>query len=150
VLFEEEKSLSKKFSDKTATAIIMFPTTKILLIKRGTIVFRGFWALPGGKIDVGETVEEAVVREVKEEIGLKVKILRKIGEYHEIGVSNGIEYDYYPTCFLVKVVEGKINKQKGEIEQIKLFNLNEIPNRLAFKHSVMIKDYIRTSRLGTE
>ena len=96
----DNKILMKKFSGKTAAAIIIFPTNKILLIKRWTIVFRGFWALHGGKVDAGETVEEAVVREVREETGLKVKVVRKIGEYHEIGIDNGIEYDYYPTCFL--------------------------------------------------
>ena len=134
--------MNKKFSGKTATAIIEFPNNKILLIKRGTVVFRGYWALPGGKVDAGETVEEAVVREVREETGLKVEIVRKIGEYHERGVHDGIEYDYYPMCFLVKLIDGKIRKQKGEIMQIKLFNLNEIPERLAFKHSAMIKDYM--------
>jgi hypothetical protein len=47
--------------------------------------------------------------------------VRKIGEYHESGVNNRIEYDYYPACFLVKVVEVKIERQKKEIEQIRLF-----------------------------
>ena len=137
-------TLNKKFSGKTAAAIIEFPNNKILLIKRGTVVFRGYWALPGGKVEAGETVEQAVIREVGEETGLKVEILRKIGEYHESGVNNGIEYDYYPTCFLVKHVEGKIRRQMGEIEQITLFDLDKIPENLAFKHSAMIKDYIRT------
>jgi 8-oxo-dGTP diphosphatase len=136
--------LSKMFSGKTATAIIEFPNNQILLIKRGTVVFRGCWALPGGKVEAEETIEEAVVREVKEETGLKVEIKRKIGEYHYSGTNNGIYYDYYPTCFLVKVVEGKIRRQKGEIEQIKLFDLDEIPKRLAFEHSTMIKDYMGT------
>ena len=136
--------MSKKFGGKTAAAIIEFPNNKILLIKRGTLVFRGYWALPGGKVEAGETAEQAIVREVEEETGLKVEIVRKIGEYHESGVNNGIEYDYYPTCFLVKHVEGKIRRQKGEIEQIKLFDLDKIPENLAFKHLAMIKDYIRT------
>ena len=135
--------MSKKFSGKTAAAIIEFPNNKILLIKRGPVVFRGYWALPGGKVEAGETVEQAVIREVEEETGLKVEIVKKIGEYHESGINNGIEYDYYPTCFLVKHVEGKIRRQKGEIEQIKLFKLKEIPERLAFKHSAMIKDYMQ-------
>jgi ADP-ribose pyrophosphatase YjhB (NUDIX family) len=103
-----------------------------LLIKRGTVVFRGYWALAGGIVEVEETVEEAVVREVKEETGLKVEIIRKIGEYHYSGTNNGIDYDYYPTCFLVKVVEGKIKIQKEEIEQIKLFDLDEIPKKICF------------------
>ena len=139
--------MSNKFSGKTAIAVVEFPNNKILLINRGTVVFRGYWALPGGKVEVEETVEDAVVREVKEEIGLKVEIIRKIGEYHYSGTNNGIDYDYYPTCFLVKVVEGKIKRQKEEIENIKLFDLDDIPNKLAFEHSTIIKDYIQTKSI---
>ena len=73
-----------KFSGRTVTAIIEFPNNKILLVKRGTVIFKGHWALPGGKVDAGETVEQAVVREVKEETGLHVRIVRKIGEYREV------------------------------------------------------------------
>jgi 8-oxo-dGTP pyrophosphatase MutT (NUDIX family) len=82
------------------------------------------------------------VREVKEETGIEVEIVEKIGEYHENGVQDGVEYDYYPACFLVKPVGGKIERQKKEIECIKLFNLKEIPDRLAFKHARMLHDYI--------
>ena len=139
--------MTKKFSRKTAAAIIEFPDNKILLIKRGTTVFRGYWALPGGKVEPEETVEEAVIREVKEETGLKVSIIKKIGQYQEKGENNGIEYDYYPTCFLVKPEKGKTKRQKQEIIQIKLFKINEIPEKLAFKHSDMIKDYIQTKTM---
>ena len=81
-----------KFSGKTATDIIILPPNKILLIKRGTKVFHGYWALPGGKVKPGEKVEKAIIREVKEETGLEVKIIEKIGEYHEMGINNNIEY----------------------------------------------------------
>lgn len=65
-----------KFSGRTVTAIIEFQNNKILLVKRGTVVFKGYWALPGGRVDSGETIEQAVVREVKEETGLDVKIVK--------------------------------------------------------------------------
>lgn len=131
-----------KFEGRTTTAIIPFTPNKILLIKRRTVPFRGFWALPGGRVDAGETVEQTIVREVKEETGLTVEIVKKIGDYHEQGVQDGIEYDYYPACFLVKVVGGEIKKQESEIEEIKLFSLNDIPNPLAFEHAKMIEDFL--------
>lgn len=136
-----------KFTGRTTAAIIEFPEDKILLIKRSTIVFKGFWALPGGRVNSGETVEQALIREVKEETGLDVEIVRKIGEYHETGTQDGISYDYYPACFLAKPTGGKITRQKEEVEQIKLFNLKEIPKNLAFAHSSMISDYEKTKRV---
>jgi 8-oxo-dGTP diphosphatase len=131
-----------KFAGRTATAIIPFPPDKILLIKRRTVPFSGYWALPGGRVDSGETGEQTIVREVKEETGLDVAVMRKTGEYHEQGVQDGVEYNYYPACFLVKTVGGRIEKQESEIEEIKLFSLNEVPEALAFEHTLMIKDYV--------
>lgn len=137
-----------KFSGRTAAAIIEFPNDKILFIKRGTVPFKGYWALPGGKVDADETVEQTVVREVKEETGLEVEIVKKVGEYHEKGTQDGIEYDYHPACFVVKPVGGRIKRQESEIEQVKLFNFKEIPETLAFEHACMIQDYLLLSQGG--
>jgi 8-oxo-dGTP diphosphatase len=131
-----------KYSGRTATAIIEFPLETILLIKRDTVPFKGYWALPGGRAEPGETVEQTAVREVKEETGLDVAVVRKIGEYHEEGVQDGVEYDYYPACFLVKVDSGEMRKQQGEIQEIQLFSLDDVPEPLAFVHSSMVKDYL--------
>jgi 8-oxo-dGTP diphosphatase len=131
-----------KFSGRTATAIIQFTPDTILLIKRATVPFSGYWALPGGRLDPGETVEQTVVREVNEETGLDVAVISKVGEYHEQGVQGGVEYDYYPACFLVKTVGGEIKKQESEIEEIKLFSLSKLPEVLAFEHAQMIKDFV--------
>ena len=135
-----------KFDGRTVAVIIEFPNNKILLVKRGNVVFKGYWALPGGRVDAGETVEETVVRETKEETGLDVRIMRKIGEYHENGVQDGIEYDYHPACFLVKPTGGEIKRQEKEIEEIKLVDPENIPEKLAFEHSSMITDYLRTRK----
>ena len=134
----------KKYTGKTSTAIIPFPNQKILLIKRNTIPFKGYWALPGGRLDPGETIAQTIIREVKEETGLDVAIVRKVGEYVEKGSKDNVEYEYYPTCFVVKPVGGEIKKQDTEIQEIKLFNLAELPKPLAFEHNQMVKDYVHT------
>ena len=145
-LIKEEKGGHMKFKGRTVAAIIEFPDNRILLVKRGTIVFKGFWALPGGRVKVGETIEKAVVREVKEETGLDVEIVGKIGEYHELGSQDGIAYDYYPACFLVKPIGGRIERPEMEIEEIRLFEIKDVPESLAFAHSCMLADYMRSKR----
>lgn len=52
---------------------------RILLVKRARPPFAGYWSLPGGGIELGETVESAVLREVAEETGLQVSITRFLG-----------------------------------------------------------------------
>jgi 8-oxo-dGTP diphosphatase len=133
----------KKYSDKTSTAIMPFPDDKILLIKRNTVPFKGYWALPGGRMDPGETVEQTIVREVKEETGLEVAIVRVVGEYVEKGIKDDVEYEYYPTCFVVKTLGGEVKKQDSEIQEIQLFSLTQLPKQLAFEHAEMIKDYMK-------
>jgi 8-oxo-dGTP diphosphatase len=139
-----------KYAGRTATAIIPFPPDKILLIKRRTVPFRGYWALPGGRVDPGETVEQTIVREVKEETGLDIAIVGKVGDYHEQGVQDGVAYDYYPACFFVKVVGGEIKRQESEIEEAKLFSLKAVPATLAFEHAQMIKDYMPKRKAESE
>ena len=135
----------KKYTGKTSTAIIPFPQNKILLVKRDTIPFKGYWALPGGRMDPGETIEQTVVREVKEETGLDTAIVCKVGEYREQGIKDDVEYEYYPTCFVVEKVGGEIKKQDSEIQEIHLFSLKQLPEPLAFEHDKMIKDYLNSS-----
>jgi ADP-ribose pyrophosphatase YjhB (NUDIX family) len=136
----------KKYTGKTSTAIIPFPNNQILLVKRKTRPFVGYWALPGGRMDPGENIQQTIVREVKEETGLMVEIVSKVGEYVEKGIKDDIDYEYYPTCFVVKLVGGEIKKQDSEIQEIQLFNLNELPKPLAFEHNLMIQDYFKKQK----
>jgi len=93
-------------------------------------------------MEPGETVEQTIVRECKEETGLNVEIVRVIGEYVEKGVKDDVKYEYYPTCFVVKPVGGEIKRQESEIQEIQLFSLKALPKPLAFEHDKMIVDYL--------
>ncbi|MDR0373694.1 MAG: NUDIX hydrolase [Nitrososphaerota archaeon] len=132
----------KRYTGKTSTAIIPYPDNQVLLIKRNTPPFIGYWALPGGRMDPGETIEQTVIREVKEETGLDSAIVNVIGEYIERGIKDDVDYEYFPTCFVVRVIGGELRKQVSEIQEIQLFNLDALPRPLAFEHEKMIDDYV--------
>jgi 8-oxo-dGTP diphosphatase len=57
---------------------------EVLLIKRSNYPYEGMWALPGGFVDMEETLEEAIVRELEEETGLKGVELTQLHAYSEI------------------------------------------------------------------
>jgi 8-oxo-dGTP diphosphatase len=61
---------------KTTVGCLLIKDNKVLLEKRNTSVEKGKWAIPGGHIDIGETAEEAIKREIKEETDLEIKNLK--------------------------------------------------------------------------
>jgi 8-oxo-dGTP diphosphatase len=69
---------------------------RILLVERGGQPLKGYWSLPGGLVETGETLEEAVRREVFEETGLRVKPIRMFGIFERImrDAKGRAEYHY--------------------------------------------------------
>ena len=84
--------------------------TKIFVTARGYGEFKGQWEFPGGKIEEGETSEEALVREIKEELETEIRV----GE-----LIHTVEYDY-PTfhlsmdCFWCEVIKGDLVLKEAE------------------------------------
>jgi len=109
---------------------------KILLIKRKNEPFKGKWALPGGFVEYGERVEEAVLREIKEETGLDAKIKKLLGVY-----SDPNRDPRGHTISIVFILEGK-GKAKGgdDAEEAKFFELKKLPP-LAFDHKKIVDDF---------
>jgi 8-oxo-dGTP diphosphatase len=67
----------------TTDCVIFDPEGRVLLIRRGHPPFAGAYALPGGFVEIGETVEQACWREALEETGIKVDVLRLVGVYSD-------------------------------------------------------------------
>jgi len=69
---------------------------RILLVERAGQPLKGYWSLPGGLVETGETLEEAVRREVFEETGLRVKPVRMFGIFERImrDAQGRVEYHY--------------------------------------------------------
>ncbi|MBM3309242.1 MAG: NUDIX hydrolase [Candidatus Altiarchaeales archaeon] len=108
----------------------------VLLVRRLNPPFRGFWALPGGFVDVGESVERAVVREILEETGLKVRVKKLVGVYSDPGRDP--RRHTVSVCFLCQKVSGRL-KSGSDSKEVSWFSLKKLP-KLAFDHREMIED----------
>ena len=69
----------------TTDCVVRDANSRVLLIRRKNEPFKGAYALPGGFVDIGETVEAACRREVREEVGLELGELRLLGVYSDPG-----------------------------------------------------------------
>ena len=92
----------------------------VLLVKRRDIPI---WVLPGGGIEKGETPEQAVIREVFEETGYTVSVVRKIAEY---SYPNNKNINHSFEC----VITGGEKQLSNESKAIEEFNINQLPHMM--------------------
>lgn len=102
-------------------------TTKIFATARGYGEFKGKWEFPGGKLEAGETTQQALIREIQEELAVKIEV----GE-----LIDTIEYDYpnfhlSMDCFLCVVVDGEIILKEAEaarwLDKDELYSVDWLP-----------------------
>ena len=98
------------------------------------------WALPGGFVDYGESVEKAVAREIKEETGLDFLNFKQFKIY-----SKGNRDPRFHTASVVFIGKGKGNlKADSDAKAAGVFKLDSLPENIAFDHREVIKDYIQS------
>lgn len=121
-------------------AAIIIKDKKIFATQRGYGEFKDGWEFPGGKVEAGETPENAIVREIKEELDTKIKV----NEYFDT-----VEYDY-PTfhlsmkCFICSVESGKLELLEHEaakwLDGDSLFSVEWLPADLGLVEK--LKQYL--------
>ena len=116
----------------------------MLLVRRKRRTEIGKLALPGGFVEIDETVEHAAVREAKEETGLDVKLLEILGAYaNDVDPKKTIS-----TVFITEILGGK-EEVSEESEEIVWAPLNEIKfDEMAFGHGKVLEDYLRWKEQG--
>lgn len=127
----------------TADAVVITQNEprKVLLIKRGGKPFKGCWAFPGGFMNMDETLEECVIRELKEETGLVVTEVKPIGSYSR--VDRDPHGRTITIAYLIVVDEELPVKGQDDAKQARWWSLNELPE-LAFDHSKILNDTLET------
>ena len=120
---------------------------KILLVKRKNEPNKGRWALPGGLVELGERVEDAVRREVKEEVGLNVKLERLLDVLDDIHYDpeGRTRYHYILVDYLAAPRAGRV-RLNGESAGYRWFDPAEVPGINASENTKrVVRRYLDSS-----
>lgn len=119
--------------------VIVSDDEEVVLIRRGSEPFAGQWALPGGFVEVGETVEEAAIREAAEETGLAVEIARLVGVYSD--PERDPRGHNVSVAFLARVLSGELSAATDASEAA-LIDPDSVD--LAFDHRRIVNDALNS------
>ena len=121
----------------TVDIIIEIESGGIVLVKRKNPPYG--WALPGGFVDYGESLEEAAIREAKEETDLDVKLNKQLHTYSD--PKRDPRHHSISTVYIAKA-KGKPQAKDDAIE-VGIFNESNLPEEIAFDHRSILEDYFK-------
>jgi 8-oxo-dGTP diphosphatase len=122
--------------------LIDYPNRPIVLIERRNPP--AGWAIPGGFVDVGETLEQAAIREAKEETGLDIRLKALLGIY-----SDPKRDPRGHTVTPVYVAEASgTPKAADDAKSVRLVDPDALPSPIAFDHALILEDYRRFRETG--
>lgn len=123
----------------TVDAIIEMPGEGIVLVRRRD--FPPGWAIPGGYVEYGESVEDAARREAREETGLEIKLRGLLGVYSAPGRD---PRGHTITTAFVATAHGA-PRAGDDAAMVKIFSLDRLPADMAFDHAAVLKDCLRSN-----
>jgi ADP-ribose pyrophosphatase YjhB (NUDIX family) len=122
----------------TVDIIIEMGSKGIILIKRKNFPYG--WAIPGGFVDYGESLEETALREAKEETNLDIESIRQFHTY-----SDPKRDPRHHSISTVYIAKGKGKpKAKDDALEIGIFTESDLPIDIAFDHRSILKDYFKS------
>lgn len=113
---------------RAAASAAIFRDGKVLIAERGSGPKRGYWSLPGGKIEPGETAADAAVREILEETGLAVEINGLVDVHNVIGHSDeGCVTHHYVICVYFGTSRAGEPVARTDVSEARFVDLIELP-----------------------
>ncbi len=123
--------------------VVIVKDGKILLVQESWEKVRGKWNLPAGKVDMGETIEQAAVREAKEETGLDVQLKKHVFTLHQ-SIEDSVLHSY-----LAEIKSGEIKFDPEEILDVKWFEIDEVINNLDLRNTEYIVGSVNAVTKGS-
>ncbi len=134
-----------------AAGVIVDGQERMVVLVRGKEPGKGQWDLPGGFVDPGETAEDALRREVREEVGLEVTTLRYLGSWPNIYDYMGVRYRTLDMGFVCEVKDASLARPgEAEIAAVLFLGPDQIDlSRFAFRSVATIAGRYLEQRHGT-
>jgi len=132
-----EPFLRRRSPSPTVDIIIEIPSKGIVLIQRANPPLG--WALPGGFVDYGESLEAAACREALEETGLKVELLGQLHTYSD--PRRDPRQHSISTVFVARALGTP--KAADDARSLEIFRVEDLPRELAFDHAAILADYLK-------
>jgi 8-oxo-dGTP diphosphatase len=112
---------------RVGVGAVLIHEGRVLLIRRGKEPLRGRWVVPGGTVELGETLEQALVREIEEETGLTVRPREVVTVFDRIlGEAGRVEYHYVIIDYLCDYVAGE-PRAGSDAEAVALVTPEDLP-----------------------
>lgn len=103
-----------------SAGVVLKQNSKFLLVQERSHTVYGLWGLPSGRVAKGESIEEAAIREAKEETGYSVELIQKLGIWQK-DVTQAPQH-----TFKAKITGGRLRIPKQELLNVKWLKFNEI------------------------
>ncbi|KKI91192.1 DNA mismatch repair protein MutT [Bacillus sp. SA1-12] len=127
----------------TGSVVLVLNNNNELLLQHRS---DGGWGLPGGLMELGESLEDTSRRVVKEETGLLIGDLKLLGVFsgpdYYFKISNGDELYSVTAVFVTNDIEGEIKIDREESIDIQFFSLNKLPKGLTEEYRSYINPYL--------
>jgi len=128
-----------------------FPTVDIIIeYEKGIVLILRRneprqWAIPGGFCDYGESLEEAAIREAREETGVEAELIEQFHTYSD--PRRDPRQHNITTVYIARAIGGTLRAQ-DDAQDIGVFTEDDLPPQLAFDHDQILKDYFRYKKTG--
>ena len=127
-------------------AVVIFRDGRVLMAKRGKEPSKGKWSIPGGKLELGETIYEAARREVREECSVEIDVGDVVDAYDIIirDTDGTVKYHFVDVYFMAKYTSGEARAQ-SDVDECRWFTPEEMAGldmppdlkKLMIKHGII-------------
>lgn len=138
--------MDQKFPRVGVGAVVLDHEGRILLQLRKKPPEANHWSIPGGRVEYMETIEDAIVRELREELGIDTRIVDLLCVTNHIVQAD--DAHWVSPAFLVQILDGEAaNREPHSTKEIRWFSISELPPNLTVTTRSALNAYLKRNQM---